>query len=926
MAAGYKINRSNYTIRKKHQLTSQGTVFERDFMTTTNLGPWDSGSIPYGESNFKMRYRIPENARKKPKIGSWLKSKCSKYPDFWNSTCVDKTGVTEEKQIKIKPNYNSLLDFAYFGSCQELVKSTIRRIVEEFPGEVNVDTIQPFEINGYAYWAVNNPFDVDLFDRGLRTGIKDFVNNYDKYNLYEGSTKYSITSVSVTSGSACDHGEIAWEATIRYGAGGHITISDIMFDGNLMLFTSTNADIRIRPKEEYIEEFFENLDDFGKLLLNRDSNPTYTAVLDWPHETDEGVMVYKKSFTWPVDSGGWNLDITSIKYSNYIEDILNIAEFYDEGYTDNLWRMLTHDSIKSMDLAFSNPSKNEDAEDYNIGATRLEGLMWAYGRQFDELKRAIDNIKFNSNITYDENNNMPDYFLSDALELAGWEVYNADTGIYRSGVTVDWGVFGEGVSKTYSSEDANNTFLRELKLNSKNIFSKKGTRQGIESLLGLFGLFYGEDYTITEQVATVTEDICRADSLTGLTLVQLNSMTVSAETSYASEMEMLKGLPFTFVQTADEFYMIPWFTNGANYYGDTYFQMNGGWGKHNGKYEETIKYLSVVDRVHDLFELPKAKRYEGAICFVEDISELDSEEYDVTDEYAHYFILQNEKNYTEVGFCGWRPALNPEGKSAVEHVNSIIEDNKGNNPHVGYGSKELFEKCTENDCGCDKFLNVNAYDHGSEYLERIKFPFKTLTEDDYLDDAFDCDGRLDERFSDEWEWVKMKTGVTDNEKVWFFGNVMDTSGGTGSTLTMSASSKRNDGSAEGVEDGSEYQIFDFESEESGGTTSDATEGASNSIINVKTVEFVFRIDNIFVDEFTKYLVDVILPYLKQIIPSTVIWSWRVEGRNPVHAEELLDEAAKSIALRVDGVAYGLADDISDDYIANYQEKHDSRNW
>lgn len=913
MAGKYKINRSNYTIRKKHQLTSQGAIFERDFMTTTNLGPWDSGSIPYGEGNFKFRYRNPENVRRKPRAGSWLISECAvEHPEFWSGECISKTGVTEEKQIQFKPNYNSLLDFAYYGSCQELVKSTVRKIVEDFPGEVNSypNAANRFKVGNTNYYIVNNPFGVDLFDRKQLTGIKDFANNYNDYYAIVGGTKYDISGVAVTkNGASCfNHGDIIRTVKISYGAGGSITINDIAYDNSALLFTSGNREFHIRPKDEYVEKFFDEADDFTKLLLNRDSEPIYTAVLDWPHETDYGVMTYKKSFTWPLDEGGWNLDVSSVRYSNYIENLLGIAEFYDEGYTDNLWRMLTHDSIKSMDLAFSNPAKDEDQEDYTIGATRLEGLLWAYGRQFDELKRAIDNIKFNSKVSYDENNNMPDYFLSDSLELSGWEVYNIDNGIQSSGVTIDWGVLSPGGTKaTFSSEDANNVFLRALKLNSREIFSKKGTREGIESLLGLFGLFYDEDYTITEHVATVKSDICRGEDVENLPIVELNKYTISAETSNASIMDLFNGIPFTFVETDNGTYVIPWFENGMEYYGGTYFQMDGGWGRNRNKpepqYDETLKYVSVVDAVHDLFELPKAKRYEGAICFVEDISELDENEYDVSSEYVHYFILKDKNNYDKVGNDAWRPALSPSDREFVDYAEAIVDDMKANNPHVGYGRRNT----QEDDSVFFRDTNV-GYDDGKKYLMRLRYPFRYLVENDsedtpmFTDGAYDCDGMLNERFSNEW--VKLEENVEDNKKVWLFGDVLTQNGGTKSSVIG-------------------YNVFDFESGNSGSETTDATEPAANSVINVKTIDFVFKTE--FVSDFTKYLINVVLPYLKQVLPSTVIWSWRVVAKNAIHADDL-DSVASPIALRVDGVAYGGNDDISDDYIANYQELHDSRNW
>ena len=50
----YIVTHSNYTIKRKHKLLSGDTIYERDYMTTTNLGGFDSGAFPYGEGNFKI--------------------------------------------------------------------------------------------------------------------------------------------------------------------------------------------------------------------------------------------------------------------------------------------------------------------------------------------------------------------------------------------------------------------------------------------------------------------------------------------------------------------------------------------------------------------------------------------------------------------------------------------------------------------------------------------------------------------------------------------------------------------------------------------------------------------------------------------------------------------------------------------------------
>ena len=598
--------------------------------------------------------------------------------------------------------------------------------------------------------------------------------------------------------------------------------------------------------------------------------------IDYPHDTDEGLKTYRRTFAWPKD-GDWNLDITSTAYKNYVEELLDVADTYDESYTDNLWRMLTHDSIKNMDMAFANPKKDEDAEDYNIGTTRLEGLMWAIGRQFDEIKRYIGNIKSTTNVTYDECGNVPDYFLSDALELSGWEVYNVDNGLNDTKVNVQWGRGSLSYEKEYTTKDANFDFLRNLKINSKSIFRKKGTRDGIVSLLGLFGMEEGTDYTMTEYVAKVTGNINQEE----FEKLVYKMRGEEQDFSYG-----IPGFPFARVIVSDNStYLVPWFSKDEKYDGGTYFQMYGGWGKNleSGYYDETIKYITVVSNAQEMFKLSNVRLYEGSICFVEDISGLDvSREGD----YAHYFILKNTEGSGIIGEDGWKQVSAIDEKKLIDRVEAIVEDFRANNPHVGYGK----------------------YDGGREYIERIKRPFRyhlQHKDEPYMfsDLAYECDGKLNSGYTNFS--ISVETGQTDNKKVWFFGEHLLPDG------TKSISEI--------------YNIFDFEKNRS---SSDATEPAANSIINVKTLEFKFNVDSRFVNDFKEFFKSVVLPYLKQMIPSTAIWSYEIDKNDQLETSEVW--WGDPISIVVDGVAYGDGDlstdgmdeDAGNDFITNFVDTHD----
>ena len=101
-----------------------------------------------------------------------------------------------------------------------------------------------------------------------------------------------------------------------------------------------------------------------------------------------------------------------------------------------------------------------------------------------------------------------------------------------------------------------------------------------------------------------------------------------------------------------------------------------------------------------------------------------------------------------------------------------------------------------------------------------------------------------------------------------------------------------------------------------------TESAANSIINVKYLEFTFITENAFISEFTTFLEKVVLLYLKQMIPSTAIWGWKVKGKQSINVtNDYTVDKVNNIAISADWVAFG-GNENNDDFIANY----DSNRW
>lgn len=193
--------------------------------------------------------------------------------------------------------------------------------------------------------------------------------------------------------------------------------------------TSTNEKVntavfkyRLRPKAEFMDEFINNLDSFEKILMNRETTPKYTATFNVIRENEFGYFTDLERFTFPTTYGGYNIGSTGPAYDDYVGNLADIAEFYDERFCDNIYRSMTHESIKNFDWTYLRHRTDEDEEDVKQSGDKVAKIIRLFGRQFDEILAYVDNIKNYNAITYDNINNLPDYFFTDALDGDGWDV------------------------------------------------------------------------------------------------------------------------------------------------------------------------------------------------------------------------------------------------------------------------------------------------------------------------------------------------------------------------------------------------------------------------------------------------------------------------------------------------------------------------
>lgn len=843
--AQYTKHNSNYIKTVEHQHLKDGsTIFERDWVTIgsqLNFGP---GKIPYyNNGNFIFTTSPTPFFQKRYKNGVTVAT--------WTYDDVKEASSTVN-QIQFDEYTEDIRSFAYYGSCVEFLRATIEKIIYEFPGNITLsedkleippttENVDYTYINGYI---VNNPFQIDLHTKDIHlqqydNELRFLSSSWQKYEVNgQPITKYVISDWK--GDLDCPQNDqyyIKKEPVVIVKINDNIELKGYMLDRDI-IFCYEGQDLVIQPKEEIIETYFNGLKGFEKQLLTRKTKPLYTNKFITPIEYNLGYLYYNRTYTWPSD--GYCIDITSTKYIDFINKLSSMAELYDELWTDNLWRRMTHEAIKNYDWTYTREFIDGDEEDNVDGGERMHKVLNIIGRVFDDIKLSIDTIKRQNKTTYNGDRNVPNALLSDKLELFGWDIYSTiptyknenDETVSASEETITQEVLdsiennvesnGKKIypDKWYPTSNPNKItfadvdveFMRRLLLSTRRIFETKGTRQSIDMIMGLFG--YGDtDYTITEHYRTVKpreydEVIDQETNETlGDRIVRLNNQEKQMELLYDED---ASGIPVaSFIGGYDEqgnpkTYLIPYYDQTKMYDGNLYFQNKGGWFYKKddesteidfSKWTETLSYLHVVSQVKDLLNVNPFGIRNGDIYYVVNLN--DYIDYTETTDtlYSHFFVMENELMPEEISsWANINLEDNDSYAKKTKYLDTIIPYNIGNNPHVGYGE----------------------YDMGDEFFEYMKKPFKYALDKEYFASPY----------YEEANDTKLEFGE----------ELLD----------------RKDAQYD-IEDDKKIQIIN---------------NNDTYYLNDKVIIFKNNIDS---DEYKNYFKSVIINYLMQVIPSTAIF-------------------------------------------------------
>lgn len=677
-------------------------------------------TFKYPKTDWRKTGHIVEYIESKPEFDpvvgniSLQVTPSNDYPEnCWNINkkwfyCVGPDSDPKWEEVTEVSNISSMteLDIYYYVLEDGTVKKKIKVTNEDGIEEIKIDNYgtpivtnnfisyytKDFEYYEYNYeikkfekkttipigvidgFALDNPFKIDMHHQRVILDKYDnlmrfMAQSWSKYCVVNGEgkeekiTSFTIEPKDVT--KCCEEGLVMYDITIETEKSKKPYVIKAYYVGGDIVYIYNNKKYppmtEIRPQQEYIDDYFANLKGFKRQLLRQDTIPLYSNKFITPVEENLIWFYPVEMHIWP--SKGYCIDISSEAFETFIGNLFDLAQHFDELWSDNLYRSMTHESIKNFDWTYSRDYYEGDAQDNIEGGERMQKIIRVFGRAFDDIKLYIDTMKNIKNTTYDKYKNAPEALLSDEVSIKGIDVkstistdYDLDAKITAESLDTNviekdkcW--VDESLSTlpkwypTRRSEDVfcdvcDNEMMRRMLLSVKRIMQTKGTQQSIEMIFGLFGFGRGIDYEIEEE-AFFTKQMIPSDECVNATernwaekenggvsgdgWKQVNSRKkgdLAVEINANKDLDLLyyedslSGVPMREVLLGRENtpYLVPYYDSTQLYDGDLIFQEKGGWGKFIKRgdkdplddcfdYQETVSYLHVVGTVGELLSI-----------------------------------------------------------------------------------------------------------------------------------------------------------------------------------------------------------------------------------------------------------------------------------------------------------------------------------
>lgn len=424
---------------------------------------------------------------------------------FVRPVTLETMGVTDiQSAIILKTTTDAVLNldksdlntFVRFGSAYEFLRVTIQNIILAYPASIYVNsqtvrggniTLTNFNYNSVtniSTFKVPTAYTVNMFGIVTNAGNQSIPDNNELKNLNLSYDKYIIWSAQNSTGNS--YSVIGFTG---YSSGNKFLTFRVK--GNpfpTVGGTSGSIDFHIKPNNLVFEEFRALLSDYEKYILSvRDGTNGFKFTMKDPILLEDTTINYSDAQLLWATSDGYNIDISSAKYRNFLESVLGIGSKYDSIKTDLIARFLTPLSLKTYDLT-------EEG--------KMTKLLRLYGREFDELKEFIDSLVNINRVTYDKVNNIPDQLIKNLARVFGWNYFSLvnENELVESFLTIN--DKERNLNTDLMPAEIDIELWRRIIMNTNYFWKSKGTRESIKSIFLLIGI--PEPFiNITEYVYTV---------------------------------------------------------------------------------------------------------------------------------------------------------------------------------------------------------------------------------------------------------------------------------------------------------------------------------------------------------------------------------------------------------------------------------------
>jgi hypothetical protein len=644
-------------------------------------------------------FQITTNLDRKLNKNFALGGEWSEYYNLENLNLTpnqSETLVSNDIFVRLNFDINNLSRYVYFGSFYEFARVTIEQIISKWKGSiylnptskanVPINTVLSFSYDSgtdkssflVPKSVINNPFELIVDDNqdfsNLTSGdIFNLSRDYNKYVIWTNNQSFNVIGYT---GSTSSYPYM------------RVTTKGNPFP-SLTATTFGQLTYHIKPNDTEVELFFNQLEDFEKIILNRLTTPIYTSSFNVPQEADGFLVFNERRLTWPI-SDGYNLDINTNDYAKYVESMLEMASLFDSYKTDLVARRFVSESIHEFD---TNGGEGE-VEGNELYGRKANKLLRIYGREFDQVKKYIDGISFANVVTYDKLDNTSDELIKIMAKTLGFDTLltvTTDNFDLLQQNAVSYETIFSGHSRSLSAKELDIELWRRLVINAWWLWKSKGTRKVIEFFFNLFNI-PGCMITLDEYVYLAKDRL------------DFDKVWQQIADIYGG----LMFVPFTNDDIPMDVYGFPRVLPETN---DNYFQMNGFW--YNGGNESTNGNNPHIGD----YDFGK-KYFEQFECFVPEFNDLLTGSTTVTVN-KNYFNNYNEgtfifdQNGLPVPYYGTKYATtlnNGLVQNAIVNNAGLTYVGGSNAPKYGTPSGDTYSMKLSFTTGTKQFCEPCAYD------------------------------------------------------------------------------------------------------------------------------------------------------------------------------------------------------------------------